>query len=132
MFPVVPTALAPVFYRLANFNNADPRHWATLEFVFLLGPLGGFAYLAGATAILPDDPGPRGWRILKSLPNRRGELGGAGAVAGILRDRRRDAGLGGGWMRCWRGFWIRPRSRRGGERLRSAIWACLGKGSCSP
>src|SRR4051794_24646846 len=61
-FPAVPVVLENVF---RTFSEADPRAWAWLDWVVQLGPLVGFAYLAGPTLDLPDEPtprrGPRAW-----------------------------------------------------------------------
>jgi hypothetical protein len=67
-FPLVPVLAATSYQQISNPSGSDPRLWDVWQFVFLLGPLGGYAFLAGATVSLPDDPDRRGWR---SLPSRR-------------------------------------------------------------
>lgn len=53
VFPVVPVLLARTFHEALNFGGPDPRRWDFGEYVFLLGPLLGYGFLAGATTILP-------------------------------------------------------------------------------
>ncbi|HWE36597.1 MAG TPA: hypothetical protein VG406_08525 [Isosphaeraceae bacterium] len=63
VFPVVPTLLATTYHGVLNWSGEDPRQWDNSHRWFLLvGPLFGYAFLAGATARLPDDPKRRGWR----------------------------------------------------------------------
>jgi hypothetical protein len=93
VFPVVPTVLATTYHGFLSFG-IDPRHWDNPErWLLLVGPLFGYAFLAGATARLPDDPGRRGWR---SVLRRRAVWVAVGPwflpalVAGLV--------LGAGWV----------------------------------
>ena len=64
IFPLVPVVLADLFCG----NGADPRDWGWDTWLIELGPLLGFAFLAGATLDLPDGPWPaqRRWRQIFS------------------------------------------------------------------
>ncbi len=73
VFPLVPVILQDGYYQICAVNlssNArfgpDPRAWGWFSWVLMLGPLIGYAFLAGATVDLPDDVGPprKGWRGL--------------------------------------------------------------------
>jgi hypothetical protein len=65
VFPLVPVVLEDMYYQgLINpspegrpIGRPDPRDWDWLTWVIELGPLLGFAFLAGATLDLPDHPG---------------------------------------------------------------------------
>src|SRR4051794_10744466 len=64
IFPLVPALLATTYHQTCNFFGPDPREWDWIRWVILLGPLCGFGFLAGATAVLPDEPdrvGPGAW-----------------------------------------------------------------------
>jgi hypothetical protein len=67
IYPAVPATLAMSYHRILSFRRgtfltgADPRIWSWDQAYLLLGPLVGFAFLAGATLDLPDPPGLRGW-----------------------------------------------------------------------
>lgn len=65
-FPLVPAALALASYRATNVGHADPTRWNAWQYVFLLGPVFGFSFLAGATSNLPDPPNRNGTRWLIS------------------------------------------------------------------
>jgi hypothetical protein len=70
-FPAVPVVLESAYHSFPFSMPGDlrwvpdPHDWTWEEWVIQLGPLVGFAYLAGATLDLPDPPtlrrGPRGW-----------------------------------------------------------------------
>lgn len=79
--PLVPALLAATSYKAANFMEHDPREWGIVEFVVLLGPLVGYGFLAGATAVVPDEQAGRG---LKAWLRRRSFWVGVGPWAGFL------------------------------------------------
>jgi hypothetical protein len=65
--PAVPVVLDDFYHHTINVSydgqgGPDPRDWDWFRWVTLLGPLAGYAFLAGATAGVPDDPARRGWR----------------------------------------------------------------------
>ena len=69
LFPVVPVLLADLYHGVVCFGPGgppDPRAWDWLHWVLMLGPLTGYAFLAGATIDAPDldPPGRRGFRGL--------------------------------------------------------------------
>jgi hypothetical protein len=62
IFPAVPVLIARSYHDTLNISRTDPRQWDLGQFLILLGPPAGYAYLAGATACLPDGVERRGWR----------------------------------------------------------------------
>ena len=68
-FPAVPVVLENVYTSAMSLSSvglpADPRAWGWFDWLIQSGPLLGFAFLAGATAGVPDEPtvrrGPRAW-----------------------------------------------------------------------
>lgn len=69
-FPAVPVALENVYSAGVSLSGGDrlpldPREWDWFAWLIQSGPLVGFAFLAGATAGVPDEPtarrGPRAW-----------------------------------------------------------------------
>lgn len=71
-FPAVPVVLETAYngigilqFPIADAMPPDPHDWGGLTWLFELGPLLGFGFLAGATLTLPDAPtdrrGPRAW-----------------------------------------------------------------------
>lgn len=75
VFPVVPVFLADLYHGVICFGPGgppDPRAWDWMHWVLMLGPLSGYAFLAGATIDAPDpDPpvrrGLRGFMYKRSL-----------------------------------------------------------------
>src|SRR4051812_39786147 len=39
VFTAVPVLLARYCYQVMNINEADPRHWGTVQYALLLGPI---------------------------------------------------------------------------------------------
>jgi hypothetical protein len=67
VFPVVPTLLGSSCHQELNqaigkSHGPDPRDWDWATWLVLTGPLLGYAFLAGATLDLPDDPDRKGFR----------------------------------------------------------------------
>lgn len=89
-FPLLPALLALSYHHASATADPDPRRWGAWDWVLGPGPLWGFGFLAGATAILPDDPTRRGWR---TLPARRALWVAVGPWSGYL------AVLALGWAR---------------------------------
>ncbi len=86
LFPLVPVVLEDLYYGIANLTLGpgpplDPYDWNAWRWVLVLGPLVGYAFLAGATARLPDDHDARGWR---SWRRRRSVWVGVGPWIGFL------------------------------------------------
>jgi hypothetical protein len=74
-FPLVPALLGIAYHQEMNWTigrrgGPDPRDWDWGSWLVLTGPLLGYAFLAGATIDLPDDPNRRGvrsWLSRRSL-----------------------------------------------------------------
>jgi hypothetical protein len=91
VFPVVPVLLADLYHGATHLFGGrlppDPRDWAWGTWIIELGPLAGFAFLAGATFGVPDGPpppGPRRWRRLRSWLSRRSVWVAVGPWSGFL------------------------------------------------
>ena len=67
VFPLVPASLGNIYNQtfISVLNHQiDPVVWTWFDWVFLMGPLLGYGFLAGATLDLPNEPGRggvRGW-----------------------------------------------------------------------
>ena len=87
VFPAVPVVLENAYTGVLQFSfgsrgNPDPRDWGWFVWLTELGPLLGFAYLAGATLGLPDEPTERRWP--RSWLSRRWFWVAVGPWAGFL------------------------------------------------
>jgi MFS family permease len=77
IFPVVPVVLEDLYFQVSDLDfsdsgsaGPDPRVWGWFVWILMLGPLLGYAFLAGATMGVPDDdPPPRG-RVRRLLGRR--------------------------------------------------------------
>lgn len=64
VFPVVPVVLERAYHELVLLGGngrgvPDPRDWGWSTWILQLGPLTGFAFLAGATCMIDDPRGER-------------------------------------------------------------------------
>src|SRR5689334_5898712 len=71
-YPLAPALLATAYRRALDPAGNDPRLWSGWEWPIQLGPLAGYAFLAAATAGVPDPEGfalrrPRTWLARRSL-----------------------------------------------------------------
>jgi hypothetical protein len=60
VFPVIPVVLAKSYHDFW-WGREDPYVWTWSTWLIEIGPLAGFAFLAGATLSIPDEPSRRRW-----------------------------------------------------------------------